>query len=339
MPPIPNKNDEHDNVPTTGRGKMQRFVILKGLLALASLVLAGSSGFAQDTLKLAIGQRGLWETSLSELGQSAGIFKKHGLTLETLYTQGTGETQQIVISGSVDIGISVGTFGALGGFSKGAPIRVIGATMTGANDLLWYVPASSPIKTISDTAGKTVAYSTSGSSTQQTVLAFAKHFAVDLKPVATGGPPSTFTQVMSGQIDVGWTVLPFALDALEQGKIRIIGKGNDIPYFRDQTIRIVLANADKLKSRRDLFVRYMRAYRETLDWMYSDPAALTAYAQWAKIPEAMAPRVRAMLPKEDLNPDQLSGLDGLMSDAVTFKYMAAPLSKDQLSELFQMPFK
>lgn len=316
---------------------MQRLAVIKAFLVLATLLWTNASGFAQDMLKLAIGQRGLWETAVSELGQGAGIFKKHGLVLEALYTQGAGETQQPVISGSVDIGVSVGTFGALGAYAKGAPIRVIGATMTGANDLLWYVPANSPIKTIKDTAGKTVAYSTSGSSTHQTVLAFAKYFGVALKPVAAGGPPATFTQVMSEQIDVGWLVLPFGLGALEEGKIRIIAKASDIPSFRDQTIRVLIANADKLKSRRDLFVRYMRAYRETLDWMYSDPAALAAYAKWAKIPETLAPRVRAMSPKEDLNPDRISGLDGVMNDAVTFKYMHARLSEDQLSALFAVP--
>ncbi len=248
--------------------------------------------------------------------------------------------QQVVISGAADIGISVGTFGALGGFSKGAPIRAIGATMTGGNDLFWYVLANSPIKDMKDTAGKTVAYSTSGSSTHQTVLAFGKHFGVDLKPVATGGPPSTFTQVMSSQVDVGWAVLPFAIQAVDEGRIRIIAKASDIPHFREQTIRVVLANADALKARRDAFVRYMRGYRETLDWLYSDPAAVTAYAQWAKVSEAVAKRVRYDLsPKEDLNPDRLSGLDGLIADAVTFKYMAAPLSKEQLAELFQIPFK
>ena len=71
---------------------MYRLDILKGLGALAALLLTVSAAFAQDTLKLAIGQRGTWETSISELGQEAGIFKKHRLTLELLYTQGAGET-------------------------------------------------------------------------------------------------------------------------------------------------------------------------------------------------------------------------------------------------------
>ena len=48
------------------------------LAAAAILALAGTAS-AQDTLKLAIGQRGNWDTSVSELGQRAGIFKKHGL--------------------------------------------------------------------------------------------------------------------------------------------------------------------------------------------------------------------------------------------------------------------
>lgn len=313
---------------------------LRGLLALTAALASLSAARAEDNLKLAIGQRGLWETAVSELGQDAGIFKKHGLTLELLYTQGTGETQQAVIAGGADIGISVGTFGALGAFTKGAPVRVIGATMTGSPDLYWYVLADSPIKSMKDTAGKTVAYSSSGSSTHQTVLGFVKQFAVDFKPVATGGPPSTYTQVVSGQVDVGWAVLPFGIEAIDQGKIRMIAKGNDIPHFRDQTIRIVLANANALQSRRDAFVRYMQGYRETLDWMHSNPAAIGAYAKWAKVPESVARRVRDDLTsKEDLNPDRLSGLDGVMADAVTFKYIPAPLSKEQQAELFQIPFK
>ena len=74
---------------------------------------------AQDTIKLAIGQRGNWDTSVSEIGQRAGIFKKHGLVLEIVYTQGAGETQQAVISGSVDIGIAAGVMGVLSAYLEG----------------------------------------------------------------------------------------------------------------------------------------------------------------------------------------------------------------------------
>ena len=72
---------------------------------IAGLVLASDEASAQDSLKLAIGQRGNWDTSFSEVGTRAGIYKKHGLALEMLYTQGSAETLQAVLSDSVDIGV------------------------------------------------------------------------------------------------------------------------------------------------------------------------------------------------------------------------------------------
>src|SRR5437762_11164275 len=178
-------------------------------LAVLAVVMVGTTALAEDTLKLAIGQRGNWENAPPELGQKAGFFKKHGVALELLYTQGAGETLQAVISGSVDIGIGVGTAGVLGAYAKGAPVRSIANSTTGAEDLVWYVPAASPIKSIKDAAGKTIAYSTTGSSTNLAVLAFIREFGVQAKPVATGSPASTFTQTMSGQVDIGWSSPPF----------------------------------------------------------------------------------------------------------------------------------
>src|ERR687893_855300 len=199
-----------------------------GIVAvLAGLVAGAQPAQAQDTLKIAVGQRGNWDTSVSELGQRAGIFKKHGLTLEILYTQGGGETQQAVISGSVDIGVAAGIMGVLSAFSKGAPVRIIGAETTGAADLFWYVRADSPIKNLKDTDGRTIAYSANGSSTHGVLSSLIKENDLKAKAVAAGGAPTTLTQVMSGQIDIGWSAPPFGLELLDQNRIRIIASGND----------------------------------------------------------------------------------------------------------------
>src|SRR5690242_21823589 len=130
--------------------KVCRFACLTAIAA----VVTSSHAAAQETLKLAVGQRGLWDTAISEIGYRGGIFKKHGLDLELLWTQGAGETQQAVIAGSVDVGVGVGIMGVLSAFSKGAPVRVIGAEITGAGDLFWYVKGDSPIKSLKD--GKTI---------------------------------------------------------------------------------------------------------------------------------------------------------------------------------------
>src|SRR3954466_6949293 len=142
---------------------------LIGCLVAAAMLTVPVDSRAQETLKLAVGQRSLWDTSVSEIGQRAGIFKKHGLNLEILYTQGAGETQQAVIAGSVEVGVGAGVMGVLSAYSKGAPVRIIGAEITGAGDLYWYVKADSPIKTLNDTNGKSIAYSTNGSSTHGVV--------------------------------------------------------------------------------------------------------------------------------------------------------------------------
>ena len=84
---------------------MFRIGMLRHLTAAILLGCLPAAAGAQDALKIAVGQRGGWEHCVSELGQNAGFFKKHGLVLEVLYTQGSGETLQSVISASVDVGI------------------------------------------------------------------------------------------------------------------------------------------------------------------------------------------------------------------------------------------
>lgn len=306
--------------------------------ATVAAMMTATSAMAQDALKIAVGQRGNWDTSVSELGQRAGIFKKHGLSLELLYTQGGGETQQAVISGSVDIGVAPGIMGVLSAYSKGAPVRIIGAETTGAGDLFWYVAATSPIRTLKDTDGKTIAYSTNGSSTHGIVTALVKEYELKARPTATGGPPSTLTQVMSGQIDVGWSAPPFGLDLLDQGRIRVIASGNDASVFKGQTVRLLITNVQTLRSRKDVIDRYMLAYRETVDWMYSDPAALKAYADFVGISEAMAKRSRDdFFPKSAIDPDKIVGLDVILQDAVNLKFTTTLLTQQQLSDLIQIP--
>jgi NitT/TauT family transport system substrate-binding protein len=319
---------------------LSRFV--RGMLAATTLLVSAAMSFpsvAQDTLKLATGQRGNWDTSIGEVGQRAGIFKKHGIVLEILYTQGAGETQQAVLSGSVDIGVATGIMGALSAFSKGAPIRIIGAETTGANDLYWYVPANSPIKSLKDTDGKTIAYSTNGSSTHGIVTAFMKQYELKAKPTSTGGPPGTLTQVMSGQIDVGWAAPPFGLQQLDEGKIRKIASGNDAAAFKGQTVRLLVVTAPTLQSKKPVLERFMKAYRETIDFMYSnDPNALKIYSEFVPVPIEVAKRTRdEFFPKTALDPDRIIGLDTIVKDAVELKFTATPLTKEQLDQLIQIP--
>ena len=307
-------------------------------LALIATSAALESAGAEDELKIAVGGRGIGETFVTEVGYKAGLFKRHDLALDIFYTDGGGETQQAVISNSAQVGVASGFLGAIGVFAKGAPVRIIGGSYTGGAQVFWYVPADSPIKSPQDLAGKTVAYSNNGSSTHAGVLALQKHYNIAFKPTPTGNAAATMTATMSGQIDVGWAGAPFGVAELEAGATRLIMKSSDAPDFDKQTSRVIIANANELKARPEVFTRFMRGYRDSLAWIYSTPEGLKAYAAFAKLSEPTAKRaLQEFLPRAAVDPDRISGLDEVMADAITFKFIAAPLSKGDLAELIQVP--
>jgi NitT/TauT family transport system substrate-binding protein len=315
---------------------MRRAIGTAPVLAFVTWI-AISAASAGDKLAVAIGQREIWHGAPASLGTRAGIFQKHGLDLDILYTEGAGQTMQPVISGNIDIGVAVGTLGVFGAYAKGAPIRIIGAESTG-EDAYWYVRADSPVKSMADMEGRTMAFSTVGASTHSHVLGLIAHYKVNAKPVASGGFPGTFTQVMSGQIDAGWAAPPYALEALRKGQIRIIGRAAELPLVQGHTIRVLIANSDSLERRPELFARFMRAYRETVDWMYASEEAPKIYAEFAGVPIEDARRIREEFdPKEMVIPDRVMGLRELVPDAVRFKFIAAPLTQAQLDELVKIP--
>lgn len=305
--------------------------------ALALSLLACSPCFAEDTLKIAIGQINNWENQPPTLG--AAIFKKHGLAVEGFGTQGAGETIQPVISGSADLGVGVGIAGAMRAFARGAPVRALLPGYTGTGDLYWYVRADSPIKSLKDATEKnTIAYSTNGSSSNNIVVAFVDELGVKAKPTATGGPPGTLTAVVSGQVDIGWASPPFGLKEVEEGKIRIIARGSDVPSLRGQTVRVVLVNADALKNRRDAMTRFAKGWRETVDWMYSDPQAMKLYAEKIHSSEELIRKAVAEFhPKAAMQSDHIADMEGIVRDAVKLKFLDHPLTKEQIAEFVQIP--
>ena len=98
----------------------------------------------------------------------------------------------------------------------------------------------------------TLGYSTTGASSHLAVQKFISEYGLNARPVATGNPAATLTQVMTGQVDVGWAVAPFGLDALGRGEIRVVGRASDIAVIREQTIRVQVTNTRTLTEKKEL---------------------------------------------------------------------------------------
>src|SRR5476649_1477684 len=133
------------------------------LSAIALIIAATSSSLAADKLKVAIPQKGFWDSSWVEFAEAAGFFKEAGLEVEIFWTEGGAQTVATVVSGSVDVALSNGILAAINAYVKGGPdtpYRIISAQMTGANELFWYVKSESSYKSLKDVPeGKTISFS------------------------------------------------------------------------------------------------------------------------------------------------------------------------------------
>ena len=311
---------------------MRRWIAL-----LAAMLIAVPAG--AETLRVAVPQKGNWDTSIVEWGVKQGFFKDEGLDIDVIYTQGGAPTLQAVISGSVDLGMSTGLLGVVGAFAKGAPIRVISAEATGASDLFWYAKAGSGIKSIADTAGKTIAYSEPGSSTDLVLQAILNQAHVTTaKPLAAGGVPGVLTQVMSGQIDVGWSVPPASLQAVQDGTLTIVARGSDVPALRDETIRVNFANAAALRSKHDAMVKFGRAYVKSLNWAYSgDRKAIQYFAAGMNVPVPIAQTAfDQFYPKDSMQPFEVKGQELMLQQALSYKFIPHPMKPSDITGLFEI---
>ena len=223
-----------------------------------------------------------------------------------------------------------------GAYGKGAPLRIFSSEMAGQPEIYWFVPADSPIKTLADMNGKTIGYSAAGSSSHAALLALLAQEKINAKPTALGGVTASITAGMSGQVDAAWSAMPYGLKDYEEGKIRIIARAADVKVLQGRTVRVNFTSASTLATKKDQIERYMAGYKEATDYMYTSPEALKMYAEIGGVPLSIAQKMQTLVPKDSTNPNQIVGMDSVMAEAVATKFLAAPLTKAQVSELVQM---
>jgi NitT/TauT family transport system substrate-binding protein len=151
-------------------------------------------------------------------------------------------------------------------------VRGIGNSTVGSNDLYWYVKADSPIKSLKDaTDTTTIAYSTTGSSTNMLVLGFLKTYNLKSQPAKIGNPPTTLTAVMSGtgRYRVGRAAVRPQGDRRRQDQDRrprqrgAIDAQPDCPPHHRQ--------CRQAQEGQGVIERFLTAFNESIDYMYANP--------------------------------------------------------------------
>jgi NitT/TauT family transport system substrate-binding protein len=119
--------------------------------------------------------------------------------------------------------------------------------------------------------------------------------------------------------------------------VRLIARESDLDAFKNQTVRMNFATLDTLTKKADVIKRFLAAYVETIDFLYSnDPAALKTYADFAEISVEKAKLIRDdFFPKSNLSPTRLSGVENAMADALALKFINAPFTSAQMDDFLK----
>jgi NitT/TauT family transport system substrate-binding protein len=134
------------------------------------------------------------------LAKDAGIFKKHGLDLDTIFIDGSVRGIQSLIAGDLGYSGAVGT-AVINADLAGADIAIIQSQM---NTLPYFIIGSPSIKSPEGLRGRTAAVHIPGTSADFALrLALAKVGIPykDIKAVTIGGGPARVTAVVSGQTE------------------------------------------------------------------------------------------------------------------------------------------
>jgi NitT/TauT family transport system substrate-binding protein len=157
--------------------------------------------------------------------------------------------------------------------------------------------------------------------------------------VSTGGLPATRTQLMTGQVDAGWSVPPFNFDLVRKGEARIVLRGSDMPELNQQSVRVHVVHADVLKNNRDAVRRYAKAFDDALNWMYDNQEeSAKAFAAFAKISLQDAKESIPFFPRSGLVISSFLGVDKTVKEAIASKFIKEPLTQAQLAELIQIVY-
>jgi len=312
---------------------------LRGIVAIAVFLVAlgtARPGRA-ETLTVAIGQKGIWNTNFLELAESQGFFRDAGLTVQITYTQGGANTLQPVIAGNVDLACATGFLGAVSAYAKGAPIRLISAEATGNPAIYWYAKPEKGIRTIKDAADRTIAYSAPGSAGNLMILGLLAQEHVSAKLVQAGDQASTLTQVMTDQIDVGWAVAPTLLAEIDAGKLVMVARGTDVVSMRDETASAHIVNLAALKTKRDALTRFLKVYARVIDWAYKDPRAVDHLAETMDVTRAAAQRaVDEFFPKAMFRFGEPIGVQKILDDAYATRRIPEKMTATRLAGMYDI---
>ena len=259
-------------------------------LALALVLTLASTADAADKVKAGTAVAGVFTFTPLDIGMEKGIFQKQGIEVEISAMRGDAQLQQGMTAGSLDVALGSGP--GLAFMAKGVPAKGVAAFALDPRNLSLVVPMNSPIKGKADLKGKKLAVTTGGSLTDWLVRETSRQQGwgpEGTTPVPLGAPPSAIAAMKTGQVDgiLIATELGYAMEAKGEGKM-LFTYGDITPDFHTH---ILFARDELIAKNPDLVRRFVKAFFETIAFMYANKAETVKIAAKAmNLDEAIVSR-------------------------------------------------
>jgi sulfonate transport system substrate-binding protein len=218
---------------------------------------------------------------------------------------------------------SSATAPAISALAAGTPMKFVAATRSTAEGRAFLVNKSSPIQSVQELVGKSVAVQR-GNVAEYTLLKTLEFDGIDKDRVNRVyiSPQDAAVALWQGKVDAWVTWDPYVSIAETQGNARIIADGSAAPDYGVTVVR-----SDLLDSQPDVVTKVMRALQTEAAWAddhLSDATQLEIQQQ--NLPPDVAaavasrPRRYALLPVDDTVVSSMQGVASWLSDAGVIPY-------------------
>lgn len=239
-----------------------------GPALIAFIILAAAPLYGQ-TKRIPVAYSAISATQLGlYITKEAGLFEKHGLSVDLVYVGSGTKVAQAVIAGEFPVALAGGT--VVNANLAGGDIAVIGGVV---NVPSFYFLVTPNIKKPEDLKGKALGITRFGSSTDFTLRFLLKKWGLepdrDVKIIQMGGQPEIFAGTQSGVIQGGNFSSPTDYKARKAGLIELanLGKiGLDYP-----TVSIV-STRSYIGKDRSTPKNFLMAYTEGVQRLFKDKA-------------------------------------------------------------------
>lgn len=207
-------------------------------------------------------QAGLW------VAKEAGLFEKHGLTVDPVYIRDSRILTEALRRGEVAIALS-GEVAAINAFLEGGDIVIVGGAVNVSPFQIWV--RSGEIKTAEDLRGKTIGITRFGSASDISLRLALDKIALkpdkDVRIVQAGGPSDVFAALQSARIEAA-VLLSTPETVAEKFRLKpFLDLGNIIGDY--PTLNIISERSLPRKEP-ELIEKFLKAYTEGVLRLFQD---------------------------------------------------------------------